>query len=146
MNPLILRTSVRIHLYLLTLFSFYLLIRGHNEPGGGFIAGLLTASAMVLQALAFDARYASSLVPVREQTLIGLGLLLAVGTGVASMLFGRPFLDHVFHHTFLPFLGEVELASAVVFDIGVYLVVVGVAKWTILTVATGRAGQSGPGS
>lgn len=135
MNLLILRTIARIHLYLITIFAIYLLLRGHNSPGGGFIAGLLTAAAIVLQAVAFDTAYAQKLLPIRETWLIGSGLLLAVGTGLAAVLQGRPFLDHTFGHYTVPFLGDVEAATAVMFDLGVYLVVVGVTKWVILTIA-----------
>lgn len=135
MNLLILRMIARIHLYLITLFSIYLLIRGHNDPGGGFIAGLLTASAIVLQAIAFDARYAGRLIPVPETWMLGTGLAFAVGTGIWPALRGRPFLDHTFGGFDWGFFGVVELATAVIFDVGVYLVVVGVTKWVILSIA-----------
>lgn len=135
MKFVILRTISRVYLYIITLFSLYLLVRGHNEPGGGFIGGLLTASAILLQALAFDAEYAERLIPPRESLLVAWGLFLALGTGLWSMLAGRPFLDQVFDFAYLPFFGHVELASAVIFDIGVYLVVVGTTKWAILTIA-----------
>ncbi len=135
MNLLILRTVSRVHLFLMTLFAVYLLLRGHNEPGGGFIAGLLTAAAIVLQAVAFDVRYAERLVPIRESYLIAGGLTLAVGTGIVPTLFGAPLLDQVFGHFDLPFFGHVELATALIFDLGVYFVVVGVSKWIILTIA-----------
>lgn len=135
MNLLILRTVARIHLFLMTIFAVYLLLRGHNAPGGGFIAGLLTAAAIVLQAVAFDVRYAEKLIPIREANLIGIGLFLAVGTGIIPTIWGGPFLDQVFGYFDLPFFGHVELATAVLFDFGVYFVVIGVAKWIILTIA-----------
>lgn len=135
MNRLILRTVAPLHLYLLVLFAVYLLLRGHNEPGGGFIAGLLTALAIVLQAIVFDTEHARRLFPFPEWSVIGVGLFLAVGTGLAAPVTGAPFLQHFFGSIEFSMFGRVELATALLFDIGVYLVVVGVAKSIVLTIA-----------
>lgn len=135
MNRLILRTTAPLHLFLLVLFAVYLLLRGHNAPGGGFIAGLMTALAIILQAIVFDTHHARRLFPFRESSVIGVGLLIAVGTGLLGPVVGAPFLNHYFATLESGLLGKVEVATAVVFDIGVYLVVVGVAKSVILSIA-----------
>lgn len=135
MTLVVLRTISRLHLHLITIASLFLLLRGHNEPGGGFIAGLMTSVAIVLQALAFDAQYAARLIPIRESKLLAMGLSLALGTGLFAAVIGRPFLDHVFQYYTIPLYGEIQISTAVIFDIGVYLVVVGATKWIILTLA-----------
>lgn len=113
-------------------YAFYLLARGHNEPGGGFIAGLVTVAALLLRRMAADtprprAQRSGNPVPMDYPVLAGLGLLVAAGTGVAAVLFGRPFLTSAVVELVLPIFGHAELASAVLFDIGVFLVVVGAA-------------------
>jgi len=135
MNMLIIRTVSPVQLYIMTLFAMYLLLRGHNAPGGGFIAGLLTVAAIVLQAVAFNVRHVEYLLPIHPPGFIFMGLLLAVGTSLAPTLLGAPFLDQTFAHVTVPFFGDVELATALLFDLGVYFVVVGAGKMIILTIA-----------
>jgi monovalent cation:proton antiporter len=130
---LILGTTARGMMPLLMLFSLHLLWRGHNEPGGGFIAGLMTAAALVLQYVAFSAEHVRRCVPLNYRVLIGVGLLFSLGMGLAALLYGSAFLEHRFGHFHMPGFGEVELATALVFDVGVYLVVVGV---TLMIIAT----------
>jgi multicomponent Na+:H+ antiporter subunit B len=101
--------------------GFHFFLRGHNAPGGGFIAGLIVAVAALLARMFRDRR----LLTLPGERLIPLGLLLAVCTGVIPMLFGHNFLKSGFGYLTLPFVGEVEWASAVMFDAGVFLVVVG---------------------
>ena len=105
--------------------SLFLLLRGHNEPGGGFIAGLVTAAAIVLQFLASGVAWTRERLRGDGAALIGWGVLTAALTGLASWFFGRPFLTSAHGHPHLPLVGEVPLASAMVFDLGVYLTVVG---------------------
>lgn len=142
----ILMTIAQFSLYLMQLLAVWIFLRGHNLPGGGFIGGLMAAAGIVLIGLAFGRDQAERIFPVPFQVLIGLGLLFATATGVGGILFGRPFLTHAFDYFALPFFGKVELATAVLFDIGVFLVVVGGAKGIILTIATERgreeAGQA----
>jgi multicomponent Na+:H+ antiporter subunit B len=107
------------------LFSVYLLLRGHNEPGGGFIAGLVTAAATVLVALAFGGDYARKWLSPIIRPAFALGLLIAALSGMSSMLVGDPFLTQ--YHLYLPIpgaAGPVHLSTALTFDIGVFLVVV----------------------
>lgn len=105
--------------------SVYLFLRGHNQPGGGFIAGLVLAIPLLLQYVIQGSQYVEQRLGFDYVRCIGIGLLAAVGTGVAAMLFDYPFLTSGHADPRLPLLGEVPLASALGFDIGVYLVVFG---------------------
>jgi len=133
-NDVILRTAVKVIVFIVLLFSVYLFLAGHNAPGGGFIGGLMTSSALVLLALTFDLKTLLKAVPFNYRWIIGAGLLIAVLTGAGSFLFGAPFLSHAFGHFELPILGDAELATATLFDLGVYLAVVGVTMTIILTI------------
>jgi multicomponent K+:H+ antiporter subunit A len=124
-HPLILVKISRPLLALALLVGLYLLLRGHNAPGGGFIAGLVVATALVLQHLASGSAWAVPRLGVDQRALVGAGLLLAGLTGVGSWFFQAPFLTSTFDHVHLPLLGDVELASAMAFDLGVFLAVVG---------------------
>ncbi|MCB5191369.1 monovalent cation/H+ antiporter subunit A [Methylobacillus arboreus] len=124
-HPLILATFSRILLPLALLVAIFILLRGHNLPGGGFIAGLITSAALIVQYLANGVEWTRSKLPANTHPLIGYGLLIAASTGIASWYFGYPFLTSTFDHLHIPILGELELASAMAFDLGVYLVVVG---------------------
>ncbi|PAE31096.1 Na(+)/H(+) antiporter subunit B [Paenibacillus sp. 7884-2] len=134
-NDMMLQVSMRLITLIIFAFSFYLFLAGHNNPGGGFIGGLMTASAILVLYLAFDMKTIKKAMPFNFTTMIGVGLLFAVFTGVASMLFGFPFLKHFFDYFQFPIFGEVELTTALPFDLGVYLVVVGAALTIILAIA-----------
>lgn len=134
-NDMMIQTITRIVTLIILAFSVYLFLAGHNNPGGGFIGGLMTASAIFLLYLAFDMKKIKKEIPIYSTTLIGGGLLCAVGTGISTMLFGYPFLTHFFEYFQFPILGEVELTTALGFDLGVYLVVIGIALTIILTIA-----------
>ncbi len=133
MKSLILRTAARYLLPLMLLFSIFLLLRGHNEPGGGFIAGLVASAAFALYALAYDVPAARDVLHIEPHTMIGTGLLLALVTGLWSWFLGRPFLTGLWGRFTLPGIGEIELGSPVFFDTGVFLVVMGVALMIIFT-------------
>ena len=124
-HPLILATFSRLLLPLALLVAAFILLRGHNLPGGGFIAGLITSAALIVQYLANGVEWTRRKLPANTHPLIGFGLLIAASTGIASWYFGHPFLTSTFSHLHLPMLSEFELASAMAFDIGVFLVVVG---------------------
>jgi multicomponent K+:H+ antiporter subunit A len=123
--PLMLAVLTRPLLPLALLVSFYLLLRGHNQPGGGFIAGLVTAIALIMQYLASGIHWARERLRLDYHPVIALGLLTAAFTGIASWLFGAPFLTSTFGYVHLPWIGGVKLASAMLFDLGVYFTVVG---------------------
>lgn len=124
-HPMILATFARLLLPLALLVSFYIFLRGHNLPGGGFIAGLITAIALIVQYLANGVSWTHERLPAHTHPWIASGLVIALLTGLASWLFGQPFLTSAFGHLDWPLVGEFELASAMAFDLGVYLVVVG---------------------
>lgn len=126
MNSIILRAGTRYLAGLLLVFSVYMLLRGHNEPGGGFIGGLIGATAFVLVAIAFGTEDARRSLKYEPQTIAALGLGIALLAGLAAALFG----DALFTGQWL-FIGATEdskglpLSTVLVFDIGVYLVVLG---------------------
>ncbi|MFG0379550.1 monovalent cation/H+ antiporter subunit A [Pseudomonas sp. zbq_18] len=130
-HPLFLSTLSRVLLPLALLVSVFIFLRGHNLPGGGFIAGLITAVALILQYVANGVSWTQSRLPLDYQRVAGAGVLLAGLTGLGSWLFGYPYLTTSFGHFHLPLVGEFELATAMLFDLGVYLAVVG-ATLTIL--------------
>ncbi|MDR4228258.1 Na(+)/H(+) antiporter subunit B [Bacillus mojavensis] len=133
-NDLILQTVTKLVSFIILLFSFYLFLSGHNAPGGGFVGGLITSSSIVLLLLAYDLKTVRCILPVNFIYVAGAGLLLAVLTGVGSFVFGAPFLTHTFGYFHLPILGKTELATATLFDLGVYLVVVGITMTIIQTI------------
>lgn len=124
MNSLILRTATKLLFGLLLIFSVFLFLRGHNEPGGGFIGGLVGATAFALFAIAYGPAKTREILKLEPQVMIGLGLLFALASGVISMILGTPFLTGAW---IFPIIGgtELHLGSPLIFDIGVYLVVVG---------------------
>ncbi len=124
MNSLILRTTTMLLITILLLFSVFLLLRGHDLPGGGFIGGLTAAAAVALYVLAFGAQAANEMVRVRPRALLGFGLTAAVVAGLIAVLFGTPFLTGHWLIIDLPGSAEVKLSTVLLFDVGVYLVVV----------------------
>jgi multicomponent K+:H+ antiporter subunit A len=126
LHPVIMAAFSRLLLPLALLVAIFVLLRGHNLPGGGFIAGLITAVALITQYLANGIAWTRLRMSPKLHPLIGIGLLIATATGLASWVFGYPFLTSTFSHVHWPLVGEFELASAMLFDLGVYLVVVGV--------------------
>ena len=125
----IFRTAARLLMPLLLLFSVFLLLRGHNEPGGGFVGGLIAAAAFGLYGIAFGVQRARQALLVRPMTLLGAGLLIALVSGVPAVLRGQPFL------TALWASGPVALGTPALFDVGVFLVVAGVVLMMIFTLA-----------
>src|SRR5690625_7999507 len=102
-NDMMLQVSMRVISLIIFVFSFYLFFAGHNAPGGGFIGGLMTASAILVLYLVFDMKEITRAIPFNFTTIIGVGLLVAVGTGVLSMIFGYSFFKHFFG-SFLMFI------------------------------------------
>lgn len=137
-NDLILRTTTSLIAFILLGFAIYLLLAGHNSPGGGFVGGLMTASAIVLMYMSYGSEALEKILPVNYRILIPSGLLLAVGTGVGSFLFNESFLSHTYGYFHFPIFGKIELATAMLFDIGVYITVLGVTITIILSIANDR--------
>ena len=124
-HSLLLSTVSQSLLPLAVMVSVYIFFRGHNLPGGGFIAGLITAVAIILQYIAQGVDWVKERMNVEYQRVVAVGLLIALFTGVGSWVFGRPFLTSWFDYFDIPLLGTIELASAIAFDLGVYITVVG---------------------
>ncbi|MFT5104683.1 MAG: multicomponent K+:H+ antiporter subunit A [Pseudoalteromonas tetraodonis] len=124
-HPLILQNLSRLLFPLMLLFAAFIFLRGHNLPGGGFIAGLVAALAIVLQYLGNGIEWTSARIRTDMHRVIAAGLFFAVGTGLVSILLGFPFLTSAFTYLNWPVVGKFEVASAMIFDLGVFLVVVG---------------------
>ncbi len=139
-HPPILSVMTRILLPLAILVSLYIFLRGHNMPGGGFIAGLVTSVALILQYISTGTEWMQKRLRWNYRKVAASGVFIATLTGLASWLFGYPFLTSTFTHVHWPFVGDFELASAMAFDVGVYVTVVGA---TMLILAhLGRLAQS----
>lgn len=123
--PLLLASISQALLPLALLVSVYIFLRGHNLPGGGFIAGLVTAIAFILQYIAHGSEWIAKRFTMNYRKIIASGILIAMATGVGSWFFDRPFLTSWFDYFDIPGIGEIELASAMIFDLGVYITVVG---------------------
>lgn len=124
-HPMMFVMATRLLLPLGLLVGIYIFLRGHNQPGGGFIAALVFSIAILLQYLASGFDWTDERRRFGEHRLIASGVLIAVATGLGSLLFGAPFLSSSFGYFHLPLIGEFELATAMLFDLGVALVVVG---------------------
>jgi multicomponent Na+:H+ antiporter subunit A len=120
----------------LLVFSAYLLFVGHNQPGGGFAAGLVAGVAVVLAWAAGGQATVRRVLPFRSSALLGLGLVVASGTGFASLLVGAGFLQSGYLEVAIPLIGKVKVVSALAFDTGVYLVVVGMALGLVRALAS----------
>ena len=115
--------------------AMFLLLRGHDLPGGGFVAGITMAVAFILQYMARGTSWVEARLRVLPVRWMGLGLLLAGGTGAAAWLFGRPFLTSYFSYAEMPLIGAVPLASALLFDVGVFSLVVGATVLMLIALA-----------
>lgn len=149
MTTVITRTTARVVVPIILVVAISLFLQGHNSPGGGFIGGVLTVAAFALVYVAYNLDYLEVGVLGREvdpavgifehrtvvayRRLFTLGLVVVLGTAVAGPLVGADLLSQTHTYVHLPLFGEIELASAVVFDIGIYCVVVG-GLLTILSV------------
>jgi len=125
MNSLILETWTRLLKPMMLLFSVFLLLRGHNEPGGGFVGGLVAATAITLHALAFGLPAARRALRFHPLSVVSTGLLVALASGLVAGFVGMPFMTGLWGTVYLPLLGEFKLGTPLVFDIGVYLLVLG---------------------
>lgn len=133
-NDVILQMVSKVVVFIILTFSIYLFLAGHHHPGGGFVGGLMTSSALILLYLAFDLETMKRVIPIDFKIIIGLGLFIAVMTGTGALFFGVQFLTHNFGYFNLPIFGKTELATAVLFDLGVYLTVVGITMTIILEI------------
>lgn len=137
-KSLILRTTNRLLTGMLLVFSIFLLLRGHNLPGGGFSGGLVAGCAFVLQALSHGVDSARKILVFHPRSIIAAGLLIAVVSGVLGWFFGLPFLTGLWDTTPLPIVGK--LGTPLLFDVGVYVLVLGVVS--LLVFELGEEGES----
>ncbi|WP_438312162.1 Na(+)/H(+) antiporter subunit B [Sporosarcina sp. FA9] len=137
-NDVILQTTTKVVFFIIFMFSIHIFFVGHYTPGGGFVGGLLTSSALILLLLAFDLKTVQKTLPFNFTIVTAIGLVLALGTASASIFFNVPFFTHAFDDFTLPLFGETSLHTAMIFDAGVYLVVVG-ATLTIIQSIGGDA-------
>ncbi len=119
----------------IVLFAVYLFMRGHDLPGGGFAAGIALATGFLLQYLGGGTRWVEERLRILPVKWIGFGLLMAVMTGLGSLLLGYPFLTSYFQYTELPFIGRVPTATALLFDLGVFSLVVGATVLMLVAIA-----------
>ena len=140
-RSLILDTTVRLVFDAALVLSVYLLFAGHNQPGGGFVGGLVAAAAVALRYIAGGADEVRSLVAVRPWGFLAAGLALSAGTALAPLAAGEAALDQRAVEWDLALFGHVKLTSATIFDTGVYLIVVG-----LVLMIFEALGESGRGS
>ncbi|WP_030160850.1 Na+/H+ antiporter subunit A [Glycomyces sp. NRRL B-16210] len=124
-QAIILQVVTRLLFHTIILFSIYLLFSGHNDPGGGFAGGLVAGLALAVRYLAGGRAELNAAAPIDAGRLLGTGLLVAVGTGAVSMLLGGTVLQSAILHFELPLIGDLHFVTSAFFDIGVYLIVVG---------------------
>ena len=128
----------RLMLPFAVMVALFFFLRGHNEPGGGFVAGLVLSVALLLQYIISGTQWVEAHMPLRLRRWIAMGLLTVLATGLASLLWGYPFLTSHTAHWKLPLIGDIHIASAIFFDIGVFFLVVG----STLLILTSIAHQS----
>jgi len=144
MNPqpsFIFQSAIRFLFFFINIVAFYLMLRGHNLPGGGFIGGLVTAISLILLRLAFGLPEVNRILKVDPVRIAATGLTVSVLTSAAPLLFQRPFLEHFnvhLHH--VPLFGDLHLGTPLAFDFGVYLVVVGVTSKIIFVLGKSTQG------
>ena len=134
MTSSILQTATRVLLPLLLLFALFLLFRGHNAPGGGFVAGLVVAAAFVLHAMAYGMAASRRALLVSPPRLLPIGLCIALISGVPAVVLGQPFMTGVWATVNA---GPVQFAvgTPLLFDVGVFLAVIGVVLTIVFTLA-----------
>ena len=144
-HQIILQNLSRLLFPLMLLFAAFVFIRGHNLPGGGFIAGLITMLAIILQYLSNGIAWTSKRIGPDMHQMIGAGLMFAIGTGLVAVALGYPFLTSAFTYLKWPIVGKFEVASAMMFDLGVFLVVVGSTVMILVELGKFNLLQAGPG-
>lgn len=132
MTSSILQTAVRLLMPLLLLFAVFLLLRGHNQPGGGFVGGLVVSASFVLYSIAFGVDAARRALLVRPSTLLGMGLLVALVSGLPAVVAGHAFMTALWT-TVAAGPMAIAVGTPLVFDVGVFLAVIGVVLTIVFT-------------
>ena len=134
MTSSILQTAVRVLMPLLLLFAVFLLLRGHNQPGGGFVGGLVVSATFILYSIAFGVDAARRALLVRPSTLLGVGPLVALVSGLPGLVAGQPFMTAMWTSVTTG-RTVLHLGTPLVFDVGVFLSVIGVVLTIVFTLA-----------
>ena len=137
-NDVILRTVTEVAVVIILTFSINLFISGHHYPGGGFIGGLAFVAGIVLLFLVYDIETVHKNIPVDFKVVAAIGVLISVFTGLGGIIGGKPFLNQTSGHVNLPVFGQTELATAVLFDVGVALAVIGTSLTIIMSIGDDR--------
>jgi multicomponent Na+:H+ antiporter subunit B len=132
-NSIILSTAVKYLIPLLLIFSFFLLLRGHNEPGGGFVGGLIAASAYALFTIANSVDEAKKFLKAEPLMLITIGLSIALISGLISLFAGEIFMTGIWLKNEIPVIGKI--GTPLLFDLGVYFLVLGIVTKIIFSLA-----------
>ena len=123
MNDVFLKYTAKVVFLVIITFSINLFFSGHYTPGGGFVGGLLAAGAIILLLLAYDLKTLKRMIRIDNKRMITAGLAVCLIVPILLMFFGNPFLTHQYTYLQLPVFGEVPLHSAILFDVGVYIIV-----------------------
>ena len=134
MTSSILQTAARLLMPLLLLFAVFLLLRGHNQPGGGFVGGLVVAASFVLYSIAYGVAAARRALLVRPSTLLGVGLLVALLSGLPGIAVGQAFMTALWTRVAIGST-TLDLGTPLLFDVGVFLAVIGVVSTIVFTLA-----------
>lgn len=137
-NDVIVRSVTKVAVVIIFTFAINLFISGHHFPGGGFIGGLTFTSGLILLFLTFNIESVRKNIPLDFKVVAAIGVLIAVLTGVGGMVLDAPFLKQAFGYFELPIFGKTELATAVIFDVGVALAVIGTAITIIMSIGDDR--------
>jgi len=138
MNTTLLQLAARVIRLIMLVVSVFVLLRGHNQPGGGFLGGLLAGAGIVIYVMAFYSHALLSKTLRRVAPLRVIGLILALGSGLLGIIFGKSFLHAQWYKLDIPLLGTLDLSTPLLFDIGVYLTVVGIMVMVILLLMEDR--------
>lgn len=133
MKTIILATAIKLLMPLFFIFSLYLLFRGHNDPGGGFIGGLIGSIGFVFYTMTYGPKETKRKYKINAMAIMATGLLVAGISGMVSVFFGDPFLTAIWADNYLPFIGRPS--TPLVFDIGVYILVIGIVLKITLTMS-----------
>lgn len=134
LRNIILENIVNLFMKVMFFFSIYLLLRGHNNPGGGFIAGIIASTGFIFYAIIFGTESLQTIIKLKPQTFIGIGLMLVLIAAVLPTFFSMEMLTGIWIKTKLPVLGTLHLGTPLLFDTGVYGVVVGVILTIIISI------------
>lgn len=138
-NDVVLRTVTKLVVFILLTFGFYVFFAGHNNPGGGFIGGLIFSSAFILMFLAFNVEEVLESLPIDFRILMIIGTLVSSITAIIPMFFEKPFLSQYETTWILPILGQIHVSTITLFELGILFSVVGVIVTVMLSLSGGRS-------